>query len=108
MGSRDRRTLLVPNATRDKKVNMRHRPIQAVEQAIRRANIKHAIQLAEHKRKRIDVAAMTDWDTTMADINKHSKEDQLTLRDVMSVGLWDAHLLHKAGIALDSTCERCG
>ena len=26
----------------------------------------------------------------------------------MSAGLWDKHLLHKAGIALDRTCERCG
>ena len=43
----------------------------------------------------------------MADISKHSKEDQLTLRAIMSAGLWDKHLLHKAGIALDSTCERC-
>ena len=80
-------------APRETKVNIRHGPIQAVEQAIRRANSKHAI-LAEDKRKRIDGAAMTDWDTTMADINKHSKEDQLTLSAIMSAGLWDKHLLH--------------
>ena len=76
-------------APRETKVNMRHGPSQAVEQAIRRANSRHIIQQAEDKRKRIDGAAMTDWDTTMADISKHSKEDQLTLRAIMSAGLWD-------------------
>ena len=44
----------------------------------------------------------------MADISKHSKENQFTLRAIMSAGLWDKHLLQKAGIARDSTCERCG
>ena len=88
----------------DTRINIRHGPFQTVEEAIRRCNIGQA----EAKRKRIDGAAQTDWTLTMADINKHNKEDQLTLRAIMSVGMWDKHLLHKAGLALDSKCERCG
>ena len=75
---------------------------------ITRASSKHAIRQAEAKRKRIDGAAPTDWTLILADINKHRKDDQITLRAIMSAGLWDKHLLHKAGLAVDSKCDRCG
>ena len=81
------------------RVNIRHGLIQTVEQAITRAISKHAISKAEARRKRID------WTLILADINEHHKDDQTTLRAIMSAGLWDKHLLHKAGLAMDSRCD---
>ena len=90
------------------RINTRHGPIQTVEEAVRRACRKHNIGQAEEKRKRINGAAQTIWTLIMADISKHNEEDQLTLRAIMSAGMCDKHLLYKAGLALDSKCERCG
>ena len=55
------------------RVNIRHGPIQTVEQASTRASSKHAIKKAEAKRKRIDGAAQTDWTLTLADINNTTR-----------------------------------
>ena len=63
----------------------------------------NAIRQAEATRKGIDGDAQTDWT-----LNKHHKDDEITLRAIMSAGLWDKHLLHKAGLAMDSKCDRCG
>ena len=79
-----------------------------VEQAITRASSKHTISKAEASRKRMNGAALTDWTLTLADINKHHKDDQTTLRAIMSAGLWDKHLLLEAGLAMDSRCDRRG
>ena len=49
-----------------------------------------------------------DWTLFLADINKHHEDDQTTLRTIVSAGLWDKHFLHKAGLATDSKCDRCG
>ena len=47
----------------------------------------------------LTVTLLTDWTLTLADINKHHKDDQTTPRAIMSA---------KAGLAMDSRCDRCG
>ena len=53
------------------RVNIRHGPMQSVEQAITRASTKHSISKAEASRNRIGGAALTVWTLTLADINNY-------------------------------------
>ena len=69
--------------------------------------LKKASEPQQHNNNTTTTHNKTQY-TTHNNPEEHThKDDQTTLRAIMSAGLWDKHLLHKAGLAMDSRCDRC-
>ena len=108
MGSRDRRTLLVPSVTRDKRSTHDTDQFKPLSKPSREPAASTSSRRLKPGGSGLTVprrlTGTRPWSTsTNTTRTTNSRSEQSCQLD-----LWGKHLLNEAGIALDSTCDRCG